>query len=162
MRLPLIRNKLIWLLIPFATACHNHTAYHSYRPISQEGWGKGDTLVYLLPDSFATGKYRLEIGIRYLDSYPYRDLWLEVSQNLEEAGRYATDTLHLFLTDEAGNKTQNSPGGLYQYTTEYPTDLTLPANDTVRSFRILHLMKDQPLKGITDIGIRLAQPTAAD
>lgn len=157
MLLPLIKNKWTWLLIPLLTACHSHTVYHSYCPVPPQGWGKGDTLVYQLPASIPEGVYDLEIGIRYQEGYPYRDIWLAVSRHLTDSALCATDTLHFFLTDEAGNKTQNSPGALYQYTAHYPTPISLQDTDTIRSFHLVHLMKDNPLRGITDMGIRLTQ-----
>ena len=40
-------------------------------------------------------KYELSIGIRHLDSYPYRDIWLTLNN----------DTLHFYLANEEGYKT---------------------------------------------------------
>ena len=42
-------------------------------PVPLDGWNKSDTLVYTLPNSIPAGNYEAEIGIRYQESYPYRD-----------------------------------------------------------------------------------------
>lgn len=65
-------------------------------PVPLDGWNKSDTLVYTLPNSIPAGNYEAEIGIRYQESYPYRDIWLGVSHNTEDTLTYVTDTLQLF------------------------------------------------------------------
>ena len=102
-----LKNKLTWLPILILAACQNNIIYHSYAPVPLDGWDKSDTLVYTLPNSIPAGNYEAEIGIRYQESYPYRDIWLEVSHNTKDTLTYVTDTLQLFLVDEAGNKTGN-------------------------------------------------------
>lgn len=152
-----IKNKPAWLLLTVFAACQSNIVYHSYRPVPLEGWAKSDTLVYALPASVPTGEYEVEIGIRYGEAYPYRDLWLEVSHNTQDTLHYATDTVHFFLADESGNKTGNSPGGLYQCVLPYQSGLPVRQEGSTRTFRIVQIMKDNPLKGISDIGIQISK-----
>lgn len=100
----------------------------------------------------------IEIGIRYQESYPYRDIWLEVSHNTKDTLTYVTDTLQLFLVDEAGNKTGNGLCGLYQCDLPYKASIPIRTEGSARTFRIVHIMTDNPLTGISDIGIRLRKP----
>ena len=137
-----LKNKLTWLPIIILAACQNNIIYHSYTPVPLDGWNKSDTLVYTLPNSIPAGNYEAEIGIRYQESYPYRDIWLEVSHNTKDTLTYVTDTLQLFLVDEAGNK----------------TSIPIRTEGSARTFRIVHIMTDNPLTGISDIGIRLRKP----
>ena len=125
------------------------------RPVPLDGWDKSDTLVYTLPNSIPAGNYEAEIGIRYQESYPYRDIWLEVSHNTKDTLTYVTDTLQLFLVDEAGNKTGNGLCGLYQCDLPYKASIPIRTEGSARTFRIVHIMTDNPLTGISDIGIRL-------
>lgn len=151
----LIKSKPVWLPIILLTACQSYTAYHSYEPIPIKGWAKSDTLVYVLPASVPAGNYEMEIGIRYQESYPYRDIWLEISHNMQDTLNYATDTLQLFLADEAGNKTGNGIGGLYQCSRPYKDMFPIHTEGNVRTFRIAQIMTNDTVKGISDIGIRL-------
>lgn len=160
--LPLIKSKPAWLPVILLAACQSNTMYHSYQPVSPEGWNKSDTLVYSLPDSFPVGKYELQIGIRYQESYPYRDIWLEISHNMQDTLNYKTDTLQLFLTDKMGNKIGNSPGGLYQCILPYKGTFPISQKGSARTFRISQIMKDNPLKGISDIGIQISKGTKID
>lgn len=151
-----LRNKLAaGLPLLLVAACQSNVTYHAYKPVPPEGWAKSDTLVYALPASVPAGNYDMEIGIRYQDAYPYRDIWLRISYNTQDTLTYATDSLHLFLADEEGNKTRNSPGGLYQCVLPYKASLPIHAGGNARTFRIVHMMADKPLTGISDIGIRL-------
>ncbi len=135
-------------------ACQNGTVYHTYQPVPADGWARNDTLVYVLPTSIPTGRYEIEAGIRYKVNYPYQNIWLAVTSTLPDSLSCITDSLQLFLTDEAGNKTGNNPGGLYQYTLPFRSDFFLREGDSC-TFCIVHLMQDNPLKGISDVGIRL-------
>lgn len=153
-----LRNKLAGLPILLLAACQSNIVYHSYEPVSPGGWAKSDTLVYALPASVPAGSYKVEIGIRYQESYPYRDIWLGVSHNTLDTLTYVTDTLQLFLADEVGNKTGNGPGGLYQCDLPYKASFPIRLEGNARTFRIVHIMTDEPLMGISDVGIRLRRP----
>ncbi|WP_455672939.1 gliding motility lipoprotein GldH [Phocaeicola sp.] len=136
-------------------ACHSNTVYHSYQPVATAGWDKGDTLVYTLPASVPAGTYEAEIGVRHQEAYPYRDLWVSISRNMQDTLIYTTDTLQVFLADETGNWKGDGPGGLYQLTQVYQPKFTITGKGSSRSIRIVHIMKDKPLIGVSDIGIRL-------
>ncbi|MDE6801012.1 MAG: gliding motility lipoprotein GldH [Phocaeicola sp.] len=150
-----LKNRLTWLPIIILAACQSDIVYHSYKPVPLDGWNQSDTIVYTLPNYIPTGNYEVKIGIRYQESYPYRDLWLGISHNTEDTLTYITDTLQLFLVDEVGNKTGNGPCGLYQCDLPYKASLHFCMEGNTRTFRIVHIMTDNPLIGITDVGIQL-------
>lgn len=172
------------LLIVELTACHTDTVYHVYHPVSENGWSKQDTLTYTLPDSLETGYYQLEVDIRHTEAYPYRDIWLElaferrksqstftVPSKLEDSLDinepyiptdsmvWVRDTLHLYLTDEQGRWLKGGTiGSLYQFSA--PARPFCLNDKDGKNFRIIHIMKDNPLHGIHDIGLRLFQPAS--
>ena len=156
-----IKTKPAWLLFTVLAACQSDIVYHSYRPVPLGGWAKSDTLEYALPASVPVGEYDLEVGIRYGEAYPYRDIWLEISHNTQDTLRYATDTVHFFLADESGNKTGNGPGGLYRCALSYKSEFPITQEGNARTFRIVQIMKDNPLKGISDIGIQISRSATA-
>lgn len=152
----LLKNSLgLGVSLFIGYGCQGSTVYHAYQAIDTEGWDKRDTLTYTLPSSVTPGTYEAQIGLRYQDAYPYRDIWLGICHNLEDSLTYTTDTLHLFLADPLGNRSGNRPSGLYQSAQPYRTTLHIQATGSSRSFRIIHLMKDQSLPGIHDVGIEL-------
>lgn len=90
-------------------ACQQTTTYYRYQPISSHGWTRTDTLYFNLPDSLRPTTYELEIGIRHTGKYPYRDLWLELTQLVPDKEgesnnwKEKKDTFHLYLANEKGN-----------------------------------------------------------
>lgn len=146
-------------------ACHTDTRFHEYRSVSEgDGWDKSDTLVFDLPSEVVGGTYQMEIGIRHTGSYPYRDIWLSVTQG-EGAPLFShTDTLHIFLADENGrwNQHEGAIGGLYQLVYRCDSPVVLAADSLARSFRVTHLMRQNPLPGVSDVGVRLFLTSRVD
>lgn len=71
---------LAFILLGFTSCISNSdTLYFRYQSISADGWKKTDTVVFELSDSMICGKCKTEIGIRHTESYPYRDIWVELS-----------------------------------------------------------------------------------
>ena len=134
---------LLLVLLLSAVSCQRNTVYHSYQPVESTGWDKSDTLVFTLPEAIANSSYQYEIGIRHKDSYKYRDLWLTVNQ----------DTIHLYLADTIGYWKGTGIGEIRQLT--YPVQLQFPLQDSIREFRITHIMQDNPLCGIHDLGLKI-------
>lgn len=161
--MPLFYDKrvcmaLITLVACFLTACHTDTRYHVYQTIpGVDGWNKSDSLVFHLPANFPKGEYQLEVGLRNTGGYPYRDIWLSVTRIEEDSLLVcSTDTLHFYLADEDGRWAQEGAiGGLYQQTFLCETPVIFAKDSVNRSFRMTHLMKRNPLPGISDAGIRL-------
>lgn len=153
-----MNRGLISLLISFLlTACQGNICYHSYQPVPQAGWKRNDTLSYPIHSLPNTGYYNIQIGIRHLESYPYKDIWLEINHNLKESTIFQKDTLHLYLADKNGNWYGNGIGGLLQYTTDDILRIHLQEKSNQSSISIIHLMNDSLLQSIHDIGIQLQQ-----
>lgn len=148
-----MRNLLYFLLTTLTlatTACQDTTLYHTYRPVPDTGWQNSDTLVYTLPKALPNQDYRYGIGIRHKDSYLYRDIWLAISSDTAHQ-----DTIHLYLADTIGYWKGSGIGETRQFT--FPIRPNLPTQDSIRQFRIHHIMQDQPLNGILDIGLKIEE-----
>lgn len=136
------------------SACRDHIIYHSYRPISDIGWQKDDTLCFNLPTTHKPMSTGLQVGIRHTAAYPYSDIWLEISSTIEQ--HITSDTLHILLATEKGEWKGNGTNGLIQYL--HPQPITLDMPDSVKNavIRITHLMSDSTLTGINDVGIQVS------
>lgn len=140
----------LWIL----TACEKDTVYYSYQPIPFKGWGKTDTLTYVLPNELTGKTYQLEIGIRHNETYPFRDIWIEFHHPLLPDS--TTEKIHIQLAGENGRwYGKGNAGNLYQYTEKGP-ELVLQPGDSI--IQIIHVMNTTLLQGISDIGIRLSLP----
>lgn len=151
-----IAGGIICLLFSLA-ACDNQTIYHTYQNLSIEGWKKTDTLKYQLPAQLAGKQYDLEVGLRHTENYPYQDIWMEILYPLSPDRH--PDTLHITLADKQVNwKGNGTSSNLYQYTSPHHPVTFSPSDSMVQ---IIHIMRDEPLKGISDVGIRLLPLTSS-
>ena len=142
------------------TSCYQDTLYYRYHKLPGKGWYTHDTLNYQLDTPLSAGNYTIEFGIRHSTQYSYCDLWLGMrSKRTDSLSTIIsdTDTLHINLVSEQGHWKGNSSGGLFQYTHPALYKLTVTEGDSLRSIQLFHIMKDAPLKGLTDVGIRIFQ-----
>lgn len=149
----LLRNSSLLLLVAWlATACIEHTVYHSYQPIPCRGWNKSDTLIFRVPIADSLSTLQLFAEVRNKNEYPYQDLYLIVSHNLQDSTVFQTDTLRFILADKEGKWQGAGWGSLFQSALPIGTAIARPGNYT---FKLSQGMKDETLGGITDVGIKI-------
>ena len=136
------------------TACNENTVYHSYQSLPDEGWGKSDTLSFQIPitDSIPT-TLRLFAEVRNRIEYPYHDLHLFISQNLQDSTVWRTDTIAFSLADSTGRWTGHGWGSIYQSETFIKS--VLPLRSGNYTIKVINGMKDEKLQGLSDVGIRI-------
>ena len=136
------------------TACNENTVYHSYQSLPDEGWGKSDTLSFQIP---ITGSIpttlRLFAEVRNRIEYPYHDLHLFISQNLQDSTVWRTDTIAFSLADSTGRWTGHGWGSIYQSETFIKS--VLPLRSGNYTIKVINGMKDEKLQGLSDVGIRI-------
>lgn len=140
----------LWSLLAIMTSgCQPSPQYHSYQQVGPS-WENKDTLSFQLPHSLSLpGTYSLEIDIRHTVRYPFRDIWLALNRPAQPD--LPADTFHLYLSDEEGSWKGNGKT-LIQYVQTVGT-IRLQEADSI--LQLTHLMKENPLEEVSDIGIRL-------
>ena len=145
----LLKNSLFVLFSAcLLTACNENTVYHSYQSLPDEGWEKSDTLSFQIPitDSIPT-TLRLFAEVRNRIEYPYHDLHLFISQNLQDS------TIVFSLADSTGRWTGHGWGSIYQSETFIKS--VLPLRSGNYTIKVINGMKDEKLQGLSDVGIRI-------
>lgn len=142
----------------FFSSCKNETVYHTYQAVPENpGWNRSDSLAFCLPSGLPSASYTLEVGVRNTERYEYRDLWLLLIQVPCDTLPLRADTLHLYLADKEGRWNKGgSAGHYYQSVFVYDKPFVIGTDSFNRELRIVHAMRDNPLVGISDIGIRLS------
>ena len=133
-----------------ATACmSDRYPYTSFTPLGPDGWVYGDTLTFdvLLPDSTAHGDLLLDVT--HDNSYPYSNLWLEITHHADSAtsGR---DTVEITLCDPVGKWYGRGIEGLYQLETPLKEGIRLTDSTSII---IRHIMRVDTLRGLSRIGL---------
>lgn len=124
-----------------AAACVPSDGFNAgdYVMLPQEGWPYGDT-VSLNANAGAS------LALRHSDRYPYRNLWLELTQTVDSAVTLR-DTVNVELCDIHGQWHGKGFGDTRQLVVRTPHKL----NDGTVAVR--HIMRVDTLKGIEQIGI---------
>lgn len=135
-------------------SCHSDKIAHLYRAVPSDGWSQGDTLTFPLSEVPQNGHYRLRVGVRVTDTYPYTSLWLVLKSQWQNPMMRRCDTLECRLCDEEGFI--NGKGlKTHQYLFSLPS-VTLTKGQ-FGTFRVCHIMRKETLQGVSDIGIELSR-----
>ncbi|MDR3119162.1 MAG: gliding motility lipoprotein GldH [Mediterranea sp.] len=141
----LILISMLWI------SCTDHITYHAYHHFPQERWGKDDTVALHLhiPDSIS-GNAEITFLLRNQSNYPYQDFNAILQHNMPDSTRWRHFNLNFILADGDGQWNGAGWAGLYQI----PLSLgRVPARAGTYTFKVIHKMPDESLKGINDIGI---------
>ena len=95
----------------------------------------------------------VSVEVRNRNNYPYQNLPLLIYYDSPEALNIKRDTLELRLADNAGIWLGDGWGGLYQST--LPAGFVRIGKAGEYRFKIIHLLPDEVLPGINDVGIKL-------
>jgi gliding motility-associated lipoprotein GldH len=147
-------HRNFWLALGLLlAACNNRgTLLHSYKPLPAEGWERRDTVRFLLPEAEADIDGTLFIGLRTTAGIGIRNIVLAIEQCLDAPHAYRCDTVSYPLTDAEGYALTKGVNH-YQYETQQlPLHMQKGQSGSVR---IHHLMTNEVIPNITEVGIRL-------
>lgn len=150
-----MRGKLFILLTAIAIlwSCGNSNEHASYAPTPEQGWLYGDTIFFddIAADTSATVQVagNLQVALRHLNTYPYRNLWLEVAY-VSADNKVHTDTVEVELCDVYGRWFGKGVGSLYQASKIVNPEVTLKTGSRVG---VRHIMRVDTLRGIERVGV---------
>lgn len=145
--------KLLLVTAILFSACDT-TLYHEFRSVYY-GWSRSDTLLFQFNNEAARDlEYcNTQIELRCTPNYPYKELWLRI----EGGSPIQADTLKCNIFNDYGRQNGTTAGLMYQLSIPYK-NIKISSSDTITTVRIVHIMKDDTIRGISDVGIRLSHP----
>ena len=149
----LLKSLILLFIASFYTACDEQTVYHSFQSLPTEGWQRNDTLFFNVSVADSATLYNVSVEVRNRNNYPYQNLPLLIYYDSPEVPNIKRDTLELRLADNAGIWLGDGWGGLYQST--LPAGFVRIGKAGEYRFKIIHLLPDEVLPGINDVGIKL-------
>lgn len=149
----LLQSLILLFIASFYTACDEQTVYHSFQSLPTEGWQRNDTLFFNVSVADSATLYNVSVEVRNRNNYPYQNLPLLIYYDSPETQNIKRDTLELRLADNAGIWLGDGWGGLYQST--LPAGFIRIGKAGDYRFKIIHLLPDEVLPGINDVGIKL-------
>lgn len=137
------------ILAIICAACTPHSSYYSeFHNFGDEGWPYVRSLTFTVDTLRTDSPETLYVSLRHDNSYPYRNLWLEVTYPTAQG--LAIDTLNIELADIYGRWYGKGIGVSYQ--------LQTPKLDRFEyrpgaEIKIRHVMRTDILNGIEQIGV---------
>lgn len=153
----IIRLFFVCLFLVTATSCRNEDIYYQFHEIKKQKWSKYDTLFFYIDSALINPSVKYDITVELTNSfdYPYRNIWLYSQDNINDTIFRNYSAQHL-LSDEFGKWYGSGFGALYQLSLPYRTSVYFKDN---RSYciKLVHGMRDEPLLGIENVGIRIKE-----
>jgi len=141
------------LLLLFLFSCDKNRVFEAYQKVPQDGWHNDSLVIFEIPIDDTIQHHNLYVNVRNNVNYKYSNLWLFI--NISQEGESGiTDTLEILLADPAGRWLGEGFGGIKTQQIDYKGNVFFPSSG-IYSVGIQQGMRDEVLKGITDIGFRV-------
>ncbi|MDE6491083.1 MAG: gliding motility lipoprotein GldH [Muribaculaceae bacterium] len=136
----------LWCL---AACVPGRNDYSGFEHIPQAGWAYSAPVEFVAQPADSAVSGALTIAVRHSNSYPYSNLWLEVStyRGDKQVGR---DTVNMRLADIYGRWLGHGLGTSYQITDTLPRIVDLCRGDRIV---MRHVMRVDTLPGIEQVGV---------
>jgi len=135
-------------------SCSHNEVFFDYHSFANAEWRRNDTAVFNVRIENKSLPYDVSIELRNNDAYAFSNIWLFVDYQLP-SGKARTDTVVADLADVYG-KWYGKGMSLHNLSIPYETAILFP--DTgIYTYSIRQGMWDNPLKGISDIGLKVSK-----
>lgn len=144
---------LIFIIGCSFVGCQYDVLYEKNIPVNTYQWNILDTLRYDIEIKDSLQKYDLSISIRHRDQYDYTNLYINIHTLLPN-GTTKSELVSLPLCDESGNWLGKCSGDICFSRILLMKKIQFPITGKYR-FYITQEMRQQDLKNILDVGMRL-------
>ncbi len=149
-----IRISTFFVLAISIFACNLKVVDGNYETIPNAKWHKDSVKTFQIPVSDTLQNHKMYINVRNDINFKYSNLWLFVEIIQPNNSKALIDTFEITLADERGKWLGTGFGGVKTIESLYKRNVYFPASG-IYDLRITQGMRDDQLKGITEIGYRL-------
>ena len=145
------QQMIVYGICGICISCTRTAYYEKYQTIEPQ-WDKNKEYFFIYEITDNSVSYNLSLEIRNNNLYPYQNLWLFCAEEHPE-GLVLRDTIECMLADNFGKWI--GPGiSIYHLSIPVRTNYNFPHTGQY-TFYIRHGMRDDRLKGIEQIGLRI-------
>jgi gliding motility-associated lipoprotein GldH len=134
-------------------ACNSNILYTDSVSMADEEWTLENIPSFEPEITDTVSNNNIVFTLRTGSSYPFRNIYLFVSTT-SPAGKTITDTLEFMLADDKGKWYGKGFGDIHELNLPFKTGVYFPTKG-IYSFKVRHGMRNETLKGVYDIGIRI-------
>jgi len=165
----MVKKTLIAAFTAFMLcACNHNNIYFSYQKIGADGWEKDSALMFAVPVNDTAAIYNIYVNIRNTSEYPYQNFWFFINKEVEtrldsqadtvsiNRQTLPADTVECYLANERGKWLGRGTGAAYEMPVLIERNVKF-SKTGVYHYAIFHGMRQDVLKGIYDVGLRVEQ-----
>lgn len=149
----LFQCTLTVLFLSALFACNNKVVFEQYQHIPEKNWHKDSVLNFTITVDDTVKNNNFLINVRNDVNYKYSNLWLFL-QIEQPDGKTIDDKFEIVLADPSGKWLGSGFSGLKTRESVYRRNVFFPVSGEYK-VRIQQGMRENNLKGISDIGIRI-------
>ncbi len=138
-----------------AAGCSFNSVYEHSQDIPNEEWNKNIPVKFEIPVTDTINGFKIVVNVRNSNEYPYSNLFLFLT-TYSPQGNSIRDTIEMKLADDNGKWLGKGFGGVWS------SEIVLRSNRVIRfpssgtyKVDIVQAMRDDVLRGIKDIGIKV-------
>jgi gliding motility-associated lipoprotein GldH len=146
-------NILVLILLLVITGCKFNSVFEKSFDIQKSEWHKNQIVQFDIPVTDTISGHNIYIIVRNTNDYSYSNLFLFVSTQSPN-GPVIKDTLETTLADEKGKWLGRGLGGVLSNDIPFKKNVRFPVAG-IYKIAIVQAMRDDVLKGITDVGIKV-------
>lgn len=140
------------------SSCDQQVVYEQYKAVKSPGWEHHKPVVFEVQITDTVTPHHVYFNIRNLGSYEFSNLFVFLTSHFPN-GKTGRDTLEFILADQSGKWLGKGVGDLYDRRHLFISGYRFPAGGVYR-FELDQGMRENPLKGISDVGIRIEKTPA--
>jgi gliding motility-associated lipoprotein GldH len=146
------------LAIILLSSCDKNVVFDQYVTIPDRGWSVDSMAVFKVDIQSSEQPYNVLLNVRNYSNYPNSNLWLFIDV-ISPSGKALQDKVDCILADETGRWLGSGWGNLYHVQIPYQVGVKF-AETGQYTFRIVQGMRDEDIKGIHNIGLRIEEADA--
>lgn len=146
-------SALIIVAFSLIISCTKKGNYEEYRKVNPSGWQQDSVAVFKFDIQDTKSIYNISLNIRNSGEYPYSNVWMFIDISAPDNSS-VKDTVEFQLALPNGKWIGKGTSGIYSCQFPYRNNVFFPVAGTY-SLKIKHGMRNESLKGISDVGIRI-------
>lgn len=151
-KLGIILFYALWT-IAVLSSCDPGRIYEENVRISEDGWRHSDRARFEVEITDTVSACDIYINVRNNSKFKYMELWLFIDSYLPQ-GDTMRDTMKIMLADHYGKWLGHGLGDKYDNRILFRENVYFPVSGTY-IFEYEQAMREEPLTGIDDIGLRI-------
>lgn len=141
------------LFLVLMVGCSDAIVFEKNYNLDPEGWHYNEIVLFEHNVSDTTALHDMFINVRNTTDYPYSNLFVFFQARFPDGATYR-DTIEMTLADRHGKWKGRGLGYVKSKSFHFRRDVWFPLEGDYE-FSIQHAMRDEYLRGISDIGLRI-------